>query len=588
MTASPSTLCKSSSPATPAFDPAPELIPRIIRRLLDPAVSLSSIARRYRTTFVELCRWMAQPHVARQIDAVRQALITRAGLIAADHLVHAALSTRDALRAHHHALTHTPARLDNPAHQALLARSAEGTRKCAATLDRIARSRAAPPPARGPRSTSARPPRRSDAAIVHDERSPDQEVGRFSDHPVFAANSQQFPLPGEHDPDILTSRGAPPRHAAPAERVPIRIDAAARFVAPLSALAVAAAASATPTNTTLPGGWSWQPLAGGTYDSGVVGTPRGGFDTQTVPPFLDTSYGVMNESGTPWFTGNDLSAQQYVQTQLFGNFGTGSPPGPSGSRFYNTGYQSTAPGSNFPSTAAERRSVSVNHWNNPFPDAGGVASLNQIIYVPVSASLVVGQGFGADEMQILAIGGGNGQTSRFRADANIRSSWATSAFGGLANANNVINVNGITTVNDPGSAFGFYNVPWGFGSPSASGQIDLFRAGGGGFILDEGVNIGAPGQGIPANSIGVGLSDTYNVLSSILQDGSSFSITFDSSAEIFLSREFGSADARASMGPGMEGNARLIVQWAAFQAVPAPGSAALLALSGLLAARRRR
>ncbi|MBY0311336.1 MAG: hypothetical protein K2W85_04650 [Phycisphaerales bacterium] len=368
----------------------------------------------------------------------------------------------------------------------------------------------------------------------------------------------------------------------------MRTRSTACFVALASALALASSAFGAPVNTTLPGGWSWQPLAGGTYDTGLQGTPRGGFNTQANPPFQDTSYGVMNESGTPWFTGGDLTAQQYTQTQLFGNFGTGSPPGPSGARFYNFGYQSTAAGSNFPSTAAERRSVNVNHWNNPFPDAGGVASLNQVVYVPVSASLTVGQGFGADEMQILAIGGGNGQTSRFRADANIRSSWNTSAFGGLVNNNNVVNVNGITTVNDPGSAFGFYNVPWGFGSPLANGQVDLFRAGSSGFVLDQGVNIGGPGQGIPVNSVGVGLSDTYNVLSSILQNGSSFSITFDSSAEIFLSREFGNADARASMGPGMEGNVRLVVEWQAFRAVPTPGAAMLLGLGGLVAGRRRR
>lgn len=368
----------------------------------------------------------------------------------------------------------------------------------------------------------------------------------------------------------------------------MRHGSIARFFAPVSVLALACVASATPVNTTLPGGWSWQPIPGGSYDTGVLGTPRGGFNTQANPPFQDTSYGVMNEAGTPWFTGGDLSAQQYTQTQLFGNFGTGSPPGPSGARFFNFGYQSTAAGSNFPSTAAERRSVNVNHWNNPFPDAGGVAGFNQVVYVPVSASLTVGQGFGADEMQILAIGGGNGQTSRFRADANIRSSWTTAAFGGLVNNNNVINVNGTTTVNDPGSAFGFYNVPWGFGSPLAGGQIDLFRSNGGGFVLDQGVNIGGPGQGIPVNSVGVGLSDTYDVLSSIQQNGSSFSVTFDSSAEIFLSRQFGNADARASMGPGVEGNVRLVIEWRAFQAVPAPGAAMLLGLGGLLAARRRR
>ena len=64
--------------------------------------------------------------------------------------------------------------------------------------------------------------------------------------------------------------------------------------------------------------------------------------------------------------------------------------------------------------------------------------------------------------------------------------------------------------------------------------------------------------------------------------------SFEASAGVAISRAFGNADARASMGPGMQGNVRLVVEWAAFQAVPTPGSLALAGLGGLLLARRRR
>lgn len=373
----------------------------------------------------------------------------------------------------------------------------------------------------------------------------------------------------------------------------------------VSALIVAAfggssvALASLPTNTSLPGGWSWQPLAGGTYDTGTVGTPRGGFNGQTTGPFNDTSYGVMNEPSTPWFTGGDLSAQQYIQRQAFGNFGTVVPPTAPGFRNFNFAYTGpngptvngplpTGNGQNFPATAAERRSVSINNWNNAFPDAGGMASFGQIVYVPISASLTVGQGFGGDEMVLRAIGGNNGGTSEFRIDANINSRWSTSSFGSLTNSNNTLNVNGIVRFNDPGASFGSYEMPWGFNSPLAAGQISLTRASGGGFVLDQGTNIGVPGAGIGANSVGVGLSDSYNVLSGLLQNGSAASFTFDSAAEIFVNRNFGNADGRAQMGPGMEGTVRLVVQYAAYQAIPAPASAGLLAIGGLVALRRRR
>jgi len=347
----------------------------------------------------------------------------------------------------------------------------------------------------------------------------------------------------------------------------------------------AGSALAQPTSTTLPGGWSWQPIAGGSYDTGTVGTGRGGFDGQTNGPFNDTSFGIMDEQSTPWFDGSDQSSQQYVQAQVFGNFGTSSPPGPSGTRFFNFGGNGTNAGQNFSSTTTERRTASINNWNNAFPDAGGVAALNQVVYVPISASLIVGQGFGADEMLLLAIGGGANQTSRFQITSSINSQWTTLGFGGLSNVNNGILVGSEVTVFDP-AGLGNYNVAYGFGANNAgNGLISLNNFG---TVRDEGTVIGNAGQGIPQNSVGVGLSDTYNVLASLLQNGSASLFTFDASAGVSISRSFGNADARASMGPGFEGNVRLVVQYAAFQAVPTPGAAALLGLGGLMAARRRR
>jgi hypothetical protein len=355
----------------------------------------------------------------------------------------------------------------------------------------------------------------------------------------------------------------------------------------LAMLSLVGVASAQPVNTLLGPGLTWQPLGSSSYDTGLIGTQRGGFNGQTTGPFTDTSFGVMDEPGTPWFTGADLTSQQYVQRQVFGNFGTSSPPGPAGFRHYNFGYGSTADGSNFPRTATEQRSVSVNHWNNLFPDAGGVASLNQIVWVPTAATLSVGLGWGGDEMLLKFIGGNSGQRSQFFVDTTLNASFSTTAFGAVPAANGSIRFNAVVESNDGGG--GSYDVAFGLGASNVSGSPNISRVGALDGVFVNGSQVGEVAQGIPANSVGHGFTSNFNVLSSLLQDGTSFVIDFNGFAEINnLVRDFGNADARASLGPGLEGNARLVVTYTAFQAVPAPGAAGLLAGLGLLAARRRR
>ncbi|MFN4242659.1 MAG: hypothetical protein ACK4PI_05430 [Tepidisphaerales bacterium] len=366
--------------------------------------------------------------------------------------------------------------------------------------------------------------------------------------------------------------------------------------AAVAALAVPAAVWAAPINTVLGPGLSWQSLGTAGYDTGLVRTERGGTNGQTVGPFTDTSFGVMNEVGAPWFTGNDLSAQQYIQRQIFGNFGTSSPPGPPGFRYYNFGYTGpagptlppsgpTVAGSNFPFTAAERRTVTANHWNNPFPDIVQTATFGQFVYVPVAATLTVTLGWGGDEALLKIIGGISGRRSTFRVDSNLDASYTTTAFGGLSQTGNRINFNAITEVFDAGP--GDYDVPYGYGAPLAGGQV-LNRDSNSDFVLHRGVFVGDPVQGITPNSVGTSFTDVYSVLSGILQDGSPFTVQFDSSAELFIGRISGDADARANLGPGMEGEIRLVVTYEIFQAIPEPGTLGLLTPALVLGLRRRR
>lgn len=164
--------------------------------------------------------------------------------------------------------------------------------------------------------------------------------------------------------------------------------------------------AATPVLTMLPVGYTWDLSGTNAYDTTSLQTERGGTNGQGSGPYNDTSFGVMNEAGTPWNTGNDFSNQQFVQNQFAGNFGTNSPPGPGGARFYNDGTPSvatvnttspaTSGGGNFPGNALENRSVSLTNWNNTNPDTATTATPGQVIFVPTAAYIKTTRGFGAD------------------------------------------------------------------------------------------------------------------------------------------------------------------------------------------------
>lgn len=194
----------------------------------------------------------------------------------------------------------------------------------------------------------------------------------------------------------------------------------------------------------LPAGWTWQLQSTSSYNSGTQYTETGGKDGQTSGPYNDTSFGVMNEpGGVPWFTGNDQSDQQFIQQQIFGNYGTNYSAGPPqlgvpGTRFYNNGTPgtstvnqvtpnngynsgtgqtsfnagSTSAGANFPSNAVEKRTVTLTNWNNTMPDDSMRPFVPGMqVYVPTGGTISTSRGYGGDEMYIGIMGGTSGSTS---------------------------------------------------------------------------------------------------------------------------------------------------------------------------------
>lgn len=378
------------------------------------------------------------------------------------------------------------------------------------------------------------------------------------------------------------------------------------------AVTIASSSAAMPTMA-LPAGYTWQLVNNQVYTTGTVYTETGGYNGQTSGPYYDTSYGVMDEPSTPWYTGNDQSDQQFIQQQVTGNYGTNSPPGPSGFRFYNNGTPgvttlnqtsgSTSGGANFPSNAKEIRTITLTNWNNLNPDNSmATATVGQIVNMPTGGTISTSRGYGGDEMFMAVNGGTSGGTSQFGVSFNIYSMMASTQYGinegNLSSDRDYINGSVTLQVNNAGGgSYGFdgsNRIAYGLGiaSDPSINQGNIVSGGPvSGTSYENGVSTGAMVAGIPANSVGDSIDQNFMIAAGAVdQTGSTFQISFESQAEMWAWKNFGDADARFSMGPGMAGNGVLNVNYEVWQvvAIPEPSSALMGAVGGLALCLRRR
>lgn len=206
-------------------------------------------------------------------------------------------------------------------------------------------------------------------------------------------------------------------------------------------------------------------------------------------------------------------------------------------------------------------------------------------------------------MYLAVNGGTGGGNSTFQVDINIYSMLNISSYAideGGATARDFINDNAVVQVNNGGgSNYGFngtQRIAWGyntnFGDTSIQQSNALsFNRNGSNAVFVDGSYAGEPGAGISSNSTGYSIEQEFDILSILNADGSGFDVNFESHAEMFVYRSAGNADARFSMGPGMAGEAQLVVEYELWQAVlivPEPSTVLLGGIAGLAFILKRR
>ena len=321
----------------------------------------------------------------------------------------------------------------------------------------------------------------------------------------------------------------------------------------------------------LPSGYTWVSGGSSTYQNGPYYTGNASGNTGncggTTCGSNDTSLGGNFQcNSVPWTIVGTPGAN-FIQSQKYGNIGTGDNSLAGLAVPCNPGVGGTSAGSNWPSTTEETRRVTLTHWNNTNP-ASDISSLplasrtSGTVWLPVSASLNFrddgignGTGSGGDELRLTMIGGDNNSCSSWQIDAAYNLSVDVSGAYGLVSGVNGMKITGgvsQTLTNVPNAVVYAYNATNGNAHSCCSGGCS-FQATQNSWYFPSGTN---------TPSFGTGFAQNYDVLSNIVEDGSSFTVDFNSEFSINIDRVGGSSgDARATMGPGMGGKVELVIQY---------------------------
>lgn len=256
-------------------------------------------------------------------------------------------------------------------------------------------------------------------------------------------------------------------------------------------------------------GYHWVLVSTGFYSSGEYSTTPGSPG--------DTSFGLSGDSDPTNCSGScggNCDGEEYIQDRMFG-----STPG-------------------FDSLSCEQRAVTLNQWNNLFPDSGvSNGATSGTVYLPTSASVNIipapnpgdsGTGAGGDENRFWIIGGDSGPQSNFNISVDYDISWQIVDFS-LSGSSGNQHFNFTVTYNDAGSGNEYETAGW---------------------------------NNYTTNGFGNTFSEVLPVSTSDLsQTGGTFEVIFVSNSSIVVTRNWGNADAKAQHGPGMEGRASHMVNY---------------------------
>ena len=326
----------------------------------------------------------------------------------------------------------------------------------------------------------------------------------------------------------------------------------------------------------LPTGYTWVLSSSSNHSSGPVYTGNASGNNAstnccsggaTSCGSNDTSFGGAVQCSTvPWSVVGTPGVN-FIQDQEFGNTGTCDNNLAGLAVVCNPGLGSTPAGTNWPSSSTETRRVTLTNWNNTQP-ASTILALplasrtSGTVWLPSAGTLRFrddgigdGTGAGADEMRLTMIGGDNSSCASWIINATYNLDVAVSGAYGSVSGVNGMKVNqsfSQSLSNVPNAGVGnAYNATNGVNHVCCGGC--QFQALANSWYFPGGIN---------TPSIGTGFAQPYNILTSLVQDGSTFNVDFTSTQTIAIDRTGGSSgDARATMGPGMGGKVALEVAY---------------------------
>lgn len=321
---------------------------------------------------------------------------------------------------------------------------------------------------------------------------------------------------------------------------------------------------------TPPAGKQWVSAGVRTYTSGplLTGGASGnttmtcnGSSVATTCGSNDTSFGWNIQCASTPGTTLGTPGAPFIQAQKYGNIGTNNNSLAGLAVPCNPGVGGTSAGTNWPTSTSETRRVTLTNWKNDYPEVAGVDK------VCIAKSAVLrfrddgvgnGTGAGADELRLTIVGGTAGACASWKIDYSYNLAISVSgAYGSISGVNGT-KINQTVTQN-------LSNIP-AAGSGNAYNATDNVNHSASCGSFQSSVNSWYFPSGTNTASFGTGYTNTHNILSSLVTNGSTFDVDFTSQQSIAIDRTATSGsgdggDARATGGPGMGGKVELVVEY---------------------------